>query len=471
MSAEEKKAYMKSELTDKGYDEFKFISYISNLEEGEKIDMSTCTLNELENAIAKYKEAEGKAQQEPKEEKGDDSDKEEIPAGKNSGKEIILEGEAFENYEEKIATKKLEPSPLASIENLYIDVTNPEKVNPGALHKSYYQYTITLKGTEYACLRRLNDFEFFYEKLEYFHRGKFIPLLAKSPVGLADDSEKKLLYLKYFLNALVDDPYFKAHPVVFEFLTMPLPEWVNKRKEYEKMKNKKPIPEIESPEGSFNIAINTDTNIKVKKIDTEIKEKEKSFLKVRDSLEELFSEMDRVSKILKNVSISFLELKYKYTNTSDISEYFKRIYYIFKKWSEDCVRQKDFLHNEVKYYFAYMDKENTSFLKNIDRFKTNQERYKYIFDKVKSNKGKVSDKDKAEFEKFRTSYGFYSVCIIEEYDNLCKRQAERTKKQFNKFKDRKDLIFQDYENIIKLFNLEEKPMMSEEVPVLESLIH
>ena len=39
------------------------------------------------------------------------------------------------------------------------------------------------------------------------------------------------------------------------------------------MKNKKPITEIESLEGSFNIAINTDTNIKVKKIDTEIKEK------------------------------------------------------------------------------------------------------------------------------------------------------------------------------------------------------
>ena len=66
---------------------------------------------------------------------------------------------------------------------------------------------------------------------------------------------------------------------------------------------------------------------------------------------------------------------------------------IVQEWGEGYIKQKNYLNDELKYFFKYMDKENNAFLKfyenfksNFDTCKTKYEKYKKIIYKQKTIK-------------------------------------------------------------------------------------
>ena len=65
-------------------------------------------------------------------------------------------------------------------------------------------------------------------------------------------------------------------------------------------------------------------------------------------------------------------------------------------------------------------------------------------------------KDIEMVQKLRRNYGLQLLMVNSEYQKLLERQAYRCIQQFVKYSDKKDVILQDYNNCIKLFNINEE---------------
>ena len=367
-------------------------------------------------------------------------------------------GEAFSDYEERINCQKLPINDLTNKKDLYIEIHSPEKIRPSGLSFSYYQYTIETSPIGYSVLRKLSDFELLNETIPKFNKGKFNPVLWNFPISLADDSEKKLLFLKFYLNSLIEDEYYKSLPIVFEFLSLSQEEWDKKAKVYQKMKEITNIEGMSNITGYFDIKISHEDDFKAMKIKEDIKKKDEIYKKLVDNMNELFPMMEKMSVYLKNISQNFLNLKNLYADGSTYSEAlsnsFQQLNIIIKTWGEDYIKQRNFLLNQFKYFFKYIQKEVSSYLKNFEAFEDSKDDYKKKFEKLQKNKS-PKQKDQESVKQYRNLYGFYLVNIIEEYNKLNERQGKRVNKQFFLYNKEKEIFFQDYDNFYRLFNFKE----------------
>ena len=118
------------------------------------------------------------------------------------------------------------------------------------------------------------------------------------------------------------------------------------------------------------------------------------------------------------------------------------------------MKQRNFLRDEFKYYFKFMNKENVSFLKKYEEYKIARDDYKSKYEKVKKQPIKLP-KDIDIVKSLRVDYGLQLIMVNSEYQNLLERQAYRSYNQFLKYNANKDIILQDYNNCIKLFNVNE----------------
>ena len=367
-------------------------------------------------------------------------------------------GEAFTNYEERIICEKLNENEITKRKDLYIEVSSPVKVKPSTLSFSYYQYTVKTEPLGYSVVRKLSDFELLHEIIPNYNKGKFNPLLTKFPINLSDDSEKKVLFLKFYANSLVEDPYYRSLPIVFDFLSLPQTEWNQKAKQYSKIK------EITNPEkmvdlnGYYDIKISDSEDFKAMKIKEDIKNKEEAYKKLIEEIDDLFPIMEKMSVCLKKISQNSLNLKNIYGDgnkiTETISNSFQQLYSIMKTWGEDYVKQKNFLVNELKYFFKYINKELNAFNKNFELYEDVKEEYKKKFMKYQKMES-PSSKDQDNIKQIKNLYGFYLLNVNNEYTKLNERQGKRINKQFFVYNKEKELLFQDYNNFLKLFNFKE----------------
>ena len=371
-------------------------------------------------------------------------------------------GEAFSNYEERIICEKMKVNEITKRNDLHVEVCSPVKIKPSGLSFSYFQYTVKTEPIGFSVVRKLSDFELLFETIPKYNNGKFNPLLTKFPIGLSDDSEKKVLFLKFYANSLVEDAYYRSLPIVFEFLALPQSEWEKKVKQYTKVK------EITNPEkmldldGYFDIKISDVDDFNAMKIKDDIKKKEEAYTKFNDDMDELFPIMEKMSICLKNISQDSLNLKNLYGDgqkiTEPISKSFQQLYLMIKAWGEDYIKQKNFLKNELKYFFKYINKELDSFNKNFELYEDIKEEYKKKFAKFQKIESPTS-KDKESITNSKNLYGFHLLNVNNEYNKLNERHSQRINNQFFYFNKQKEILFQDYNNFFKLFSINDNNIL------------
>ena len=237
-------------------------------------------------------------------------------------------GEAFTDYEERINCYKLSENDLSKRKDLSVEIVSPVKIKPSGLSFSYFQYTIKTNPIGYSVLRKLSDFELLYETIPKFNKNKFNPVLSKFPINLADDSEKKILFLQFYLNSLVEDSYYRSLPIVFDFLSLPQSEWEKKVKTYQKIKEITKIEQMYNLDEYFNIKINHEDDFKAMKIKDDIKQKDEIYKKLNENMDELFPIMEKISVCLKNISQNLLNLKNIY---GDGHKYNETLSYCYKQ--------------------------------------------------------------------------------------------------------------------------------------------
>ena len=361
----------------------------------------------------------------------------------------------FENHNELIKCIKLIPSELANRSDLYITISNPKKINPGIFSASYYQYNVKTSPVEYNVVRKLDDFTFLYSKLPLLYPELFNPLLQNFEFGLKDDSPKKMLYIQNYMNAIVENSFYRSLPIIQEFLQLPQESWNKKRINYNNIKQVSSFSKMTNLTGEINIVISKEQDTKAMKIKEDINKKTMAYDNLNSGLDDLQANIEKLSFSMKNVSNNFMELRNQYKNNDLLSDIFNRLFTLANIWSIDLMKQRDYFRDEIKYYFRYISKEDSSFLKNFDDFRLGRDDYKSQFEKLRNNVNRTQ-KDFNDLSKVRQYYGFLLCNLNQEFQKLEERQSIRTWSKFLKYNDNKDIIMQNYYNCIKLFNLKEE---------------
>ncbi len=456
---EYKQQYLRSEIIDQGYNPDDFGEFMVKLSSDENPNLENWSFDELKYIVEKYKStiSEILAKENTKEIQNNDikqekQQNEEIKDIQN--KENEFPNEALQDYEKIIQTVKLEDNPLTNTEELNITISNPVKINPGFFSSSYYQYTIETSPLGYKVVRKLSDFTFLEQVLPLFNSSVFIPSLPNFEYGLKDYAPKKMLLLQNYISYLMEDKFFRALPIIFEFLSLSQDDWNKKRIEiYNKMKPL-PLEQIPTLEGEFHIIINKEKDKKGSEIIEEINKKNISFEALNSALDQIMESLDKISISFKYLAKAFSDLNKEYKNNSNLNDIFNRLHNLSKSWGRNYSSQKNFFDIEFKYYFNMMNNENNSFMKKCEEYKTIKDDYIYKFEKMKKIKDK-NEKDLITFKNLRNDYGLELLMINNEYEKLIEKQGFRTKRQFNKYNEKKGILLQNLNNCIKLLDINE----------------
>jgi hypothetical protein len=186
-------------------------------------------------------------------------------------------------------------------------------------------------------------------------------------------------------------------------------------------------------------------------------------------LDELLAAMEKVSNCFKSVATSFQELAKRSINNKVLNKGYESLFNLFKTWSNDYLSQKSFIRDEIKYYYKFVNKEYNTFLKNYENYRLARDSYKRNFERMKKNKNPTKD-DLFMLKDIKNYYGFELIHINDEYEKLEERMGKRLKKQFVKYYQNRDIIFQDYQKCCDLLKFQTN-CFNEKLNKLESYIN
>ena len=99
-----------------------------------------------------------------------------------------------------------------------------------------------------------------------------------------------------------------------------------------------------------------------------------------------------------------------------------------------------------------MDKENNSFLKFYDIFRSNYDSYKYKYEKIRKN-NLQTEKDKENIKIYKKELRFNIINANKEYQKLNVRQGLRIENLLFKCGAEQKEIFNDIHNFFRLLNM------------------
>ena len=476
MSLQDKQQFLSKEIIEQGYDAGEFSNFISSIRGEEEVNLDSWTLDELKTVCEQFKTQYGQNQENQENQENQNQENQEYPelqdlAQQNNTPQEQPQTQEVEQQqvsEQKPATKndfpneflepltltlkneKMDLNEISDKTDLFITISNPQKIKQGLLSKQYFQYDMETTPIGYKVVRKVNDFTFLYEKLPFFNNQVFNPILPHFEFGLKDDSTKKMLYIQNYMNSLVENKFFRTLPIVFEFLTLPQKEWNDKRAEYTKMKPL-PLSKMKSLEGEIKININKQEDTKALKIKEVISKKSEALDLFNSTIDEIIAIFDKLNGLYRTLGKSLLDLEKVHQNDTVMKEFYNRLKTLCIHRADDYVKEKDLYKDEFKYYFKFINKESAQYLKKFDEFKKIRDDYKSKYEKVKKLQIKPAN-DIELVKKLRLEYGISLAMVNEEYKNLIDRQAQRCMIQFTKYNAKQHIILQDYEYIKKIFN-------------------
>lgn len=497
ITIEEKQSYLTSEIIKQGYDAQEFSVFLSDQKGEERIDLEYWSMEDLKKAVENFKQSILNKNMEKNSEKlskrrhssaghndkRKNKKKEEVENYEKTGSQnqikrknlTIKKGKKIdlfndmmdsdednelsdnnsideESDETKIKCVKLSENKITNRNDLYIEINLEEKIKNN-IDLNSIEFMVETKPIGFKTKRKINDFEYLNQKLPLINSEIFNPFLYLNKSNSKEiNSNETIIYLKLYMNSLIQNPYFRTLSIVYDFLTLSIEEWEKiKINKYDQIKEANKREKIPNLEGYFNLEIEAGDDEKCLKIKNELTLKNEAFIKFNNLMNELLNLMDKFISTLKNISESFRELRNRYNSSPNMTNLFAHLEIIVKVLSEGYSDRKKFLNNEFKYFFKYMNKENNSFIKYYENFKISYDDFKTKFDKM-SKILYPSKKDKNILKKLQKEFSFKLVNVYGEYQKLNEYQAKRIENKLNKISTNKSVIFKDIENIYGLLN-------------------
>lgn len=317
---------------------------------------------------------------------------------------------------------------------------------------------------KYSAVRKLEDFEYLYQKLYLINPYIFNPCL---PSNLKKEVKSIVLYLNFYMNLLAQSSYFRSLVIFDDFLQLNYESWdKKKRTTYDEIKEPYNKESIYNLEGflCFNNNLKKEEKELFQKIKDIINHKNDAFNKVNNAINDLLNIMEKMSISFDNLNESLTELTISYINDKDCVNVLGYIDTILKEWGDDYLNKKKYLDDEIKFAFNYMAKENKSFLKYYDYLKSNCDSLKIKMEKIKSNNkfSDYSEKEKKAINKSEKEISFNIYTVNKEYKNLNQRQSGHMEKILFLYCQDNERIINDMNSFYSLINTFKKTKEGEE---------
>ena len=387
----------------------------------------------------------------------------------------------------------MDNTPLSSVDNLIIKISNPEKVGGGFFSKTYVTYLITTNEPKLSVRRRYTDFVWFHQTLLELYPYIVIPPIPKKMVG-ADNLDKvfiskRMRYLEKFFKWLIVDPIIKNSELFYDFLSIENDEdFAKKKSEYQKKTRPMNLIEFHCKKDKMNLVVNKEKEAYFQKITENTNNNEILLNNLSKSLKDLQFEFDilieKIQVVQENWEVLYVNST-KYFEDINISNTYDKMGKLFKNWKESFVKINELLSVDIREDFKYIKNNYRDMKNNIYTVEVAKEEY-YRFEQYlrykkddlfnsgdimrweldpqeKANpKMLAGDKFSALFKmcakdtdrviQKKVYYGYYLNQIIEEYERLRNYYGKFYKdKQFYFYKTMNEIISEFNNHIIENF--------------------
>ena len=408
-STEEKQEYLRENILEKGYEANSFAEFLISKRGEESADLGSWSMKDLKEAVQEFLENHKSEQNDTK--NGEKTLKEEennIIDIKNeisdNNKNKIIEKE--ENEEKKENTlppeiygiilpkvfecKKLENTPLSSVDSPVITLSSPKKIEGSFFSKAYITYLITTNEIDLNVRRRYSDFVWLHQiVLQLYPYIVVPPIPKKNKIGTDNFSDifinKRMRYLEKFLNWLVNNTIIKNSQLLYDFLSIEKYEDFNKKKNiYQKMAIPINLMDFYSPEGLINLMVNKQKESYFQKIKNNNSNNEVLLNNLNLSIKQLKIQFDIFIEKVEDVQQKWEVL---FTNSTknfeevNINKTYEKMSKIFINWVDSLKKQNILIFEEVREYFKYVKNIFREMKNNI----FNTENYKNEYYKFERN--------------------------------------------------------------------------------------
>jgi uncharacterized phage infection (PIP) family protein YhgE len=265
--------------------------------------------------------------------------------------------------------------------------------------------------------------------------GKIIGSLPPNYFGMKGSSDKKVTYLNLYINSLGGSKFIRSTEIFYDFLSLPQQEFNKKKTDYyDKLKTPETLNNFFTIDGTLKLRLSKKRISKIENLNEEIKKRSNIFDKVFNCLNTISNNYDSLMKNLNDLSTHFKNLSDAYKFNGKISEGFDLFRDISLNYSSGFAMERDFLRNELKFFFQYMKKEIEDSIFRFEEFKSTKESYLAVFNKV--NRLKLmflpTEKETEQMKDLKTLLAFRTESLIEEFENIIERHQRRLAKEIVK---------------------------------------
>lgn len=381
---EEKQEYLRQNILEKGYDANLFADYLITKKGEDGADIGSWSMEDLRNVVQEFTEKQSlflsggenivsqiPTSSEIVEEQNHEQDiKKESNDAQNQEKETLNNNQNKINpviygiiSPESLPCKKVENTPLSSVENVIIKVGSPEKKEGGFFSKSYINYLVTTSGLNLNVKRRYSDFVWLHQVIFDLYSYIIVPPVPKkNKLGGDRFSDvfinKRMRYLEKFLNYLVANPVIKNSKLFYDFLSIEKEADFNKSKNtYQKMKPHTNIKEFYSANGKMNLGVKQEKEIYFQNIKDNTSYNQELLNRLNISLKQLKIQMDIFIQKIEEVTQVWKDLfknSTKYFDEMNITNTYDQMTKLFTNWSESLKKQNTLIFVDVREYFKYV---------------------------------------------------------------------------------------------------------------------
>ena len=389
--------------------------------------------------------------------------------------------------------KPMENTPLSSVENLKINISNPEKVGGGFFTKTYVTYLVTTNEPKLSVKRRYTDFVWFHQMLVDLYPYLVVPPIPKKMVGVDNLDKlfiyKRMRYLEKFFKWIIVNPILKNSKIFYDFISVEKDEdFAKKKSEYQKMNKPLNLIEFQCVNKKMNLIVNKEKETYFQKMTENTNNNEILLNNLSKSIKELKYEfeilIEKMEEVQQNWEVLYINST-KYFEDINISTTYDKMSKLFKNWNESFKKINDLLSIDIREDFKYI-KNNYRDMKNniynVELAKDEYYRYEQFLRYKKDdlfNSGDISrweldpqekanpkslagDKMSALFKmcakdtekviQKKVYYGYHLNQIISEYERLRNYYGKLYKdKQFYFFKTMNEIISEFNKHIIENF--------------------
>ena len=522
-TVEEKQEYLRENILDKGYDANLFADYLITKKGEDGADIGSWSMNDLRQVVEEFIEKQSSflsggenivpplpnpneinEQNQSQEIKTESQN--EVPnevqnetqnETQNQQKELPNINQKKVNPEmygiispESLPCKKVEKTPLSSLDNPIITVCSPEKKEGGFFSKSYVTYLVIINQLNIQVRRRYSDFVWLRQVIFDLYPYILVPPVPKkNKIGADRFSDvfinKRMRYLQKFMNMLVANPIIKNSKLFFDFLCIEKESDFNKNKStYQKMKPPVNLKEFISANGKMNLGVKHEKEIYFQNIKDNSFYNQELLNKLNISLKQLKIQFDLFIQKIEEVSQIWEELfknSAKYYDDMNITNTYGQMHKLFNNWIDSLKKQNNLLFVDVREYFKYVRnnfRESKYIAHLADNYKNNYYKIernliskkedlfkrgdvsKWELDPQEKTKSNIllQDKSSALFKicskdtnnciQRRIYYGYYLNRVIEEFERVRSLNgAFHKENHMNYCRNLADIISEFHKNI------------------------